>query len=108
MVEGDVLRPRDQAGAVLDRFPVDLSRFDASRRLPEHPRRALILSNTTRAGRWVAAVRTACRDQAIEVAVVGVEKGNAVGDTAELLSQYDVVFARAVPPSKPRRVGPSW
>lgn len=78
---------------VLPNF-VDLQRFDGGSIRPDAPRRALILSNGTRNGGWVASVRAACAAAGLPLDVVGIGEGNAVADTATLLPAYDLVFAR--------------
>jgi hypothetical protein len=73
---------------------VDLRRFSGDRRLPEVPARALVLSNSTRSGGWVASVRDACTSAGLRLDVVGIGERNAVADTSFLLPAYDLVFAR--------------
>ncbi len=73
---------------------VDLRRFDSGPERPATPRRALILSNGTRNGGWVGSVRAACAAAGLPLDVVGIGEGNAVTDTATLLTRYDLVFAR--------------
>ena len=73
---------------------VDLRRFPTRRELPASPKRALVLSNSTRNGSWVDAVRAACRSAGLGLDVVGAGEGNAVADAAQLLPAYDIVFAR--------------
>jgi hypothetical protein len=74
---------------------VDLERFRPRGPLPDKPTRALVFSNS--ANRWthLNAVRDACKRAGIEVDVAGSGANASVVEPESLLSQYDLVFAKA-------------
>jgi hypothetical protein len=74
---------------------VDLSRFTARGSLPPRPRRAALFGNQFEDNEQLRAIRTACREEEIDVDIVGYSLGTSVARPEESLLQYDLVFARA-------------
>lgn len=77
---------------------VDLDRFRASSRpaLPPRPRRALVFSNAAGSGRaQMPAIQEACAAFGIDVDVVGASAGRSLARPEEVLSEFDLVFAKA-------------
>lgn len=75
---------------------VDLERFKQRAPLPEKPRTALIFNNYAVENSLVAAIRSACNKYGIDrVDLVGEASGNSVTNPELILSNYDVVFAKA-------------
>ena len=74
---------------------VDLDRFKPRAPLPPVPRRALIFSNTANESTHLRAVREACLRARIPLDVVGAEANTSSAQPELLLSQYDLVFAKA-------------
>lgn len=75
---------------------VDLQRFKQRPALPERPRSALIFSNYAAGQPSLEAMRNAChRAGIVQVDVVGGGSGNAVKEPAQILGNYDLVFAKA-------------
>ena len=73
----------------------DAKRFPARAPLPVAPRRALAFGNVFDETPGLAALREACRQSEIELDSVGRGVGRVEADPGLLLSQYDVVFAKA-------------
>lgn len=74
---------------------VDMQRF-AQRAAPlAWPRRAAIFSNYATAGAETAAIAAACAARGITLDVIGKESGNQAREPADVLPQYDLVFAKA-------------
>src|SRR5262249_1265735 len=73
---------------------VDLDRFHRRERLPERPRKALILSNTASERTHVPAVREACREAGIELDVMGLGVNRSTKSPETVLLSYDIVFAK--------------
>lgn len=73
----------------------DLERFTPREPLPEKPARALVFSNN--ANRWthLNAVREACKRAGIELDVIGAGVNASALNPESLLSNYDLVFAKA-------------
>ena len=73
---------------------VDLKRFKRRPQLPEKPRRALVLCNYAQEGAHLNAIRKACTLAGIQCDVRGEGVGNVARHPEELLTQYDLVFAK--------------
>lgn len=74
---------------------VDVSRFRPRAALPGRPARALLFSNqATSDGALADAVRKACADEGVALDVAGVASGNPLARPEDVLSRYDLVFAR--------------
>jgi hypothetical protein len=72
----------------------DLERFRLVRDLPEVPRSALVFSNY--AEQVSDAIRTACANCGIEkVDIAGIRSGTTIPRPEDVLSNYDIVFAKA-------------
>lgn len=74
---------------------VDLEHFLPRAPLPLKPGRALVFSNGASESTHLGAVREACRRTGLTVDVVGADSGNVSAQPAEILGQYDIVFAKA-------------
>ena len=74
---------------------VDLERFQPRPPLPERPRKALVFSNYASDSTHVEAVRKVCAQAGLQVDVVGHASGAPTSEPETLLSQYDLVFAKA-------------
>jgi hypothetical protein len=75
---------------------VDLMRFKSRPSLPEKPKKALIFSNYASDGNFIGIIRNACIRFGIEkVDVAGLGSGCGVSKPEDILSEYDVVFAKA-------------
>lgn len=74
---------------------VDLSRFAARAALPAAPRRALLFSNYAAEHTFLPVVREACQREGLELDVIGSGVLQQVSDPERVLSQYDLVFAKA-------------
>lgn len=72
---------------------VDLNLFQPRGALPQHPKRALVFSNTS--NRQLPAVREACRASGVELDVIGFDSGNSCAHPELALPAYDIVFAKA-------------
>lgn len=73
---------------------VDLERFHQIRELPKAPRSALVFSNY--AEQVSDAIRTACANCGIEkVDIAGIRSGTTIPRPEDVLSNYDIVFAKA-------------
>lgn len=86
----------------LDRWPertrilfnaVDLVRFASRGPLPERPRRAILFASASAGPRHCAPVAAVCREQGIELDVIGLSQEVAAPE--EVLGRYDLVFAKA-------------
>ena len=73
----------------------DLERFTPREPLPEKPARALVFSNNANHWTHLNAVREACKRAGIEVDVVGSGVNASALNPESLLSNYDLVFAKA-------------
>ncbi len=75
---------------------VDLARYDPRGPLPATPGKALVFSNSAKAGvgGWVDGVLAACKAREITVDIVGRASGNPVAKPEAVLPRYDLVFAR--------------
>jgi len=74
---------------------VDLKRFPLRASLPPRPRRALIFSNYASEVNSIPKVREACRRARIELDIMGLFSGHPCSRPEEILSSYDLVFAKA-------------
>jgi len=74
---------------------VDLERFRPREPLPEKPARALVFSNNANHWTHLNAVREACKRAGIELDVIGAGVNAAALNPESLLSNYDLVFAKA-------------
>jgi glycosyltransferase involved in cell wall biosynthesis len=75
---------------------VDLARFKMrAAPLPPRPRRALLFSNYANEETHLPVVREACQQTNLELDVVGSGRQNANAEPEKILSQYDLVFAKA-------------
>ena len=73
---------------------VDLRRFVRRGTLPPRPRRALVFSNNAGES-WLAPLRAACVGRGIALDVAGSGAGRPLTRPEEVLSDYDLVFAKA-------------
>lgn len=75
---------------------VDLARFKMrAAPLPARPRRALLFSNYANEETHLPVVREACQKTNLELDVVGSGRRNASAEPEKILSEYDLVFAKA-------------
>jgi len=74
---------------------VDLTRFPLRGWLPAQPRRALVFSNYAAAGNFLDSVRAAGAQAGLQLDVMGSQAGTAEADPGAVLSQYDLIFAKA-------------
>lgn len=72
----------------------DMKRFRPRSALPARPQRALLLSNYAEADGHVGIVREACAAMNVSLDVIGERMGNSSSAPEEILSAYDVVFAK--------------
>jgi hypothetical protein len=73
----------------------DLERFRPRKPLPDKPARALVFSNNANQWTHLNAVRAACKRAGIELDVAGSGVNAPVLHPESLLSEYDLVFAKA-------------
>jgi hypothetical protein len=73
---------------------VDLDRFQPRPPLPSKPKCALVFSNYASPRTHLPAIRSACRDIGLDLDVLGVGAGAAVGNPESILPRYDVVFGK--------------
>ena len=73
----------------------DLERFTPREPLPEKPARAVIFSNNANQWTHLNAVREACKRAGIELDVIGAGVNASSLNPESLLSNYDLVFAKA-------------
>jgi glycosyltransferase involved in cell wall biosynthesis len=73
---------------------VDLARFQPRSPLPLRPRRALVFSNQADESTHLPALRAACRGAGVELEVAGLAAGRPADRPWELLTDYDLVFAK--------------
>lgn len=73
---------------------VDLERFRPRAPLPAKPRRALILCNQTEENEFLEAARAACARAGVALDVYGLGVGRPHARPEELMTEYDVVFAK--------------
>jgi len=85
--------PPERIGVVLN--AVDLTRFQPRPPLPTRPERALLFSNYAHERTHAEVVREACRRVGLSLDVVGAAAGASSPAPETLLSQYDLVFAKA-------------
>lgn len=78
-------------------FPnaVDLERFRRRPPLSARPRRAVVFSNQAWPDNFAAAIGAACSRRGIALDVVGLAAGTATDHPEDILTQYDLVFAKA-------------
>ena len=93
-------RLRFEAGVAQDKISlifnaVDTSRFVPRTTLPQRPRRALIFSNYARPGTHLEPIQAACQELGIALNVVGAGMGSDSEEPELILSNYDLVFAKA-------------
>ena len=74
---------------------VDLKRFPLRAPLPPRPRRALIFSNNASEVNCIPKIQEACRRAHIELDIIGLSSGHPCSRPEEILSSYDLVFAKA-------------
>ncbi|HEX6832861.1 MAG TPA: glycosyltransferase [Rudaea sp.] len=74
---------------------VDLKRFRLRSNIAKKPTRALVFGNNARADGYAAVVQRACERRGIQVDVVGAGAGRVATHPEEILSSYDLVFAKA-------------
>jgi glycosyltransferase involved in cell wall biosynthesis len=74
---------------------VDTNRFLSRPPLPQHPQRALVLSNYAGPGLYLDTVQQACALLNLPVDVVGASAGNSSSAPELLIGEYDLVFAKA-------------
>lgn len=72
---------------------VDLTRFKQREPLPEHPKKALVLSHYAVNSKWLEIVKEACNKSGLQLDAVGAGLGNVTDAPEELLQEYDIVFA---------------
>ena len=73
----------------------DLERFMPRKPLPGKPARALVFSNNANHWTHLNAVREACKRAGIELDVIGTGVNASVSNPESILSNYDLVFAKA-------------
>jgi len=73
----------------------DLERFRSREPLPEKPGRALVFSNNANHWTHLTVVREACNRAGIELDVIGTGVNASAINPESLLSNYDLVFAKA-------------
>lgn len=73
---------------------VDLQRFAPREPLPQKPARALAFSNYIAEDNCLSTLRRACAEEGIELDTIGVAAGNPVTSPEDMLSEYDIVFAK--------------
>jgi hypothetical protein len=73
----------------------DLERFSPREPLPEQPARALVFSNNANHWTHLNVVREACKRTGIELDVIGAGVNASALNPESLLSNYDLVFAKA-------------
>ena len=73
----------------------DLERFTPREPLPEKPARAVVFSNNANQWTHLNAVREACDRAGIELDVIGAGANASTLNPESLLSNYDLVFAKA-------------
>lgn len=73
----------------------DLERFTPRQPLPQKPARALVFSNNANHWTHLNAVREACKRAGIELDVIGAGVSASAQNPESLLSNYDLVFAKA-------------
>jgi hypothetical protein len=73
---------------------VALDRFRPRPPLPARPARALVLSNYATSGGYRRVIAAACHAAGVTLDVVGASNGNATDCPAQLLTGYDLVFAK--------------
>jgi hypothetical protein len=74
---------------------VDLKRFPLRDSLPRRPKRALIFSNNATEDNYIPKVRQACQRARLELDIMGLSSGHPCSRPGEVLSSYDLVFAKA-------------
>ncbi|MBF5003503.1 glycosyltransferase [Diaphorobacter caeni] len=74
---------------------VDLTRFKPRAPLPDKPLRAAIFSNDSTEHQDTRAIRAACLASDISLDVIGAGVGQQACAPEDILSQYDLVFAKA-------------
>ena len=72
---------------------VDLNRFAPRTPLPEKPKRALVFSNYA-SNSSIDIIRAACDGVGLSVDLTGAQAGNSTEHPEQLLSRYDLVFAK--------------
>ena len=85
--------PEDRVRVVL--HAADLERFIPREPLPEKPARAVVFSNNANQWTHLSAVREACKRAGIELDVIGAGVNASSLNPESLLSNYDLVFAKA-------------
>lgn len=83
----------EQRTEVLCQF-VDLQRFRPRPALPTKPRRAVILCNYTKENEYLTEAQRACERSGLKLDIYGLGVGKPCERVEELLSEYDVVFAK--------------
>jgi hypothetical protein len=73
---------------------VDTDVFRPRPQLPPRPVRALVFSNSASEENYAAAVHAACRQCGITLEMRGLASGNPTNEPQNLLSHYDIVFAK--------------
>jgi hypothetical protein len=74
---------------------VDLKRFPLRAPLPPRPKKALIFSNNANEANYIPKVREACQRAGLELDIVGIASGHPCSRPEEVLSSYDLIFAKA-------------
>ncbi len=85
--------PEERVSVILN--SVDLEQFLPRSPLPAKPARALVFSNGAKESTHLGAVREACLRQGLTLDVIGADAGNVSARPQDVLSQYDIVFAKA-------------
>jgi len=73
----------------------DTNRFKPRPALPERPKKALVFSNNAGLNTYLEAVQEACKQEGIELDIIGAGIGNEERSPEGILPQYDLVFAKA-------------
>ena len=74
---------------------VDLERFSLRAPLPARPKRALIFSNSANEANYIPKIREACLRASLELDIMGIASGHPCSRPEEVLSSYDLIFAKA-------------
>jgi len=74
---------------------VDLERFKPRGPLPARPKRALVFHNNANEHQPLEIVREACYRAGIALDIIGLDSGTACAHPAQVLGDYDIIFAKA-------------
>lgn len=74
---------------------VDLRRFSLRATLPPRAKKALIFSNSANEANYIPKIREACQQAGLELDIMGIASGHPCSRPEEVLSSYDLIFAKA-------------